>query len=32
MSLDLWIGVCIALLVISGGMIARWKGDFFPEE
>ena len=29
MGLDTWVGVCVALLVISGGIIARVKGDYF---
>jgi hypothetical protein len=29
MDLDLWVCVCVAFLVISGGIIARVKGDFF---
>jgi len=29
MSLDLWISIGVALLVISGGIIARVKGDYF---
>jgi hypothetical protein len=27
--MDSWIGVCVALLILSGGIIARIKGDFF---
>jgi hypothetical protein len=29
MGLDLWIGACFALIIISGGIIARVKGDYF---
>jgi hypothetical protein len=29
MGLDTWVGVCVVLLVISGGIIARAKGDYF---
>ena len=29
MGLDTWVGICVALLVISGGIIARIKGDYF---
>jgi hypothetical protein len=29
MGLDTWVGVCVAILVISGGIIARVKGDYF---
>jgi hypothetical protein len=29
MGLDTWVGVCFALLVLSGGIIARVKGDYF---
>jgi hypothetical protein len=29
MGLDTGVGVCVALLVISGGIIARIKGDYF---
>jgi hypothetical protein len=29
MNLDLWIGIGVALTVISGGIIARIKGDYF---
>lgn len=29
MSLDLWISIGVALIVISGGIIARVKGDYF---
>jgi hypothetical protein len=29
MGLDLWVGICVAFLVISGGIIARVKGDYF---
>jgi hypothetical protein len=28
MGLDTWVGICVALLVISGGIIARVKGDY----
>ena len=29
MGLDTWVGVCFALLVLSGGIIARVKSDYF---
>jgi hypothetical protein len=29
MGLDSWMGICVAVLVISGGIIARVKGDYF---
>jgi len=29
MGLDLCVGVCVVLLVISGGIVARVKGDYF---
>jgi hypothetical protein len=29
MDLNLWIGISYTLLVISGGIIARVKGDYF---
>jgi hypothetical protein len=29
MGLDLWAGICMAIIVISGGIIARVKGDYF---
>jgi hypothetical protein len=29
MGLDLWVGICIATFVISGGIIVRIKGDYF---
>ncbi len=29
MDLVEWLGICVAILVISGGIIARVKGDYF---
>jgi hypothetical protein len=29
MGIDSWMGVSVAILVISGGIIARVKGDYF---
>jgi hypothetical protein len=29
MGLDTWVGVGVGLIVISGGIIARIKGDYF---
>ena len=29
MDLDEWLGVCVVLIAIIGGIIARVKGDYF---